>query len=123
MIFVETGAWFAAFVANDADHLAASAWLTENREPLITTDWVVDELLTLLRMRGEGQRALRLGEALLDEEIAELHWVTRNEVFAAWDVSRRFADKQWSFTDCVSKVVMARCGIRMAFAFESLSRN
>jgi len=91
VIFVDTGAWFAAFVPNDADHQAASAWLTANGQPLLTTDWVVDELLTLMRMRGENQRALRLGEALLKEEIAALHWVSREDVFSAWDVYREFS--------------------------------
>lgn len=72
MAFADTGGWFAAFVPNDPDHPAASPWLKANRAPLLTTDWVVvDERLTLLRVRGEGQRASRLGEALFGEQIAE----------------------------------------------------
>jgi predicted nucleic acid-binding protein len=43
MIFVDTGAWFAAFVPNDPDHAAADTWLETNREPLITTDDVIME--------------------------------------------------------------------------------
>jgi len=31
---------------------------------------------------------------------------------------RDYADKRWSFTDCTSKVVMERLGIRTAFAFD-----
>jgi hypothetical protein len=42
---------------------------------------------------------------------------------AGWEVYRRFADKQWSFTDCVSKVVMDRRGIRTAFAFDGHFRQ
>ena len=117
MIFADTGAWLAAFVPNDPDHPVAAAWLEANRALLLTTDWVVDELLTLLRVRNEGQRALRLGEALFAGRIAELHWVTPDEVLAAWEVYRRFTDKQWSFTDCLSKVVMERLGIATAIAF------
>ncbi len=48
MIFVDTGAWFAAFVPNDADHSAADAWLETNTDLLVTTDYVIDELLTLM---------------------------------------------------------------------------
>jgi hypothetical protein len=54
VIFVDTGAWFAAFVPKDADHSAARAWLAGNEAPLLTTDYVLDELLTLLRMRGKS---------------------------------------------------------------------
>ena len=42
MIFVATGAWFAAFVPNDPDHRAANQWLTSNQEPLLTSDYVID---------------------------------------------------------------------------------
>ena len=55
MIFVDTGAWFATFVPNDPDHAAADAWLQANVQPLVTTDYVIDELLTLLKIRGEFQ--------------------------------------------------------------------
>jgi uncharacterized protein len=58
MIFVDTGAWFAAIVPTDPNHQRAASFLATNREPLITTDYVVDETLTLLRARGERQRAL-----------------------------------------------------------------
>lgn len=47
-----------------------------------------------------------------------MHYIERVEILAAWDVFRRYADKQWSFTDCTSKVVMEKLGIRKAFAFD-----
>lgn len=49
MIFVDTGAWFAAVVPSDPDHEAASQWLSQNSEPLLTTDYVIDETLTLYK--------------------------------------------------------------------------
>lgn len=118
MIFVDTGAWFAAFVPTDPDHAQAVRWLKQNCAPLVTTDYVVDELLTLLLVRGERQRALRLGDALFDGALAELHWLARDEVYAAWQTYRQFTDKGWSFTDCTSRVVMQRRGIQAAFAFD-----
>jgi predicted nucleic acid-binding protein len=53
VIFVDTGAWFASFVSSDADHAAALDWLQGNTTPLITSDYIIDELLSLLRYRGE----------------------------------------------------------------------
>jgi predicted nucleic acid-binding protein len=119
VIFVDTGAWFAAFVPNDPDHGAADAWLEANREPLVTTDYVVDELLTLLKMRGEYQRALRLGASLFAEDIATLTWVTPDDIRQAWTIFQRYQDKGWSFTDCVSHAVMQRLDIQTAFAFDA----
>lgn len=123
MIFVDTGAWFAAFVPNDPDHLAADAWLTQNTEPLLTSDYVLDELLTLLKRRGEFQRALRLGESILEGTIAEFEWVTPADVRAAWDVFGQFADKGWSFTDCTSRVIIERLSILTAFSFDEHFRQ
>jgi predicted nucleic acid-binding protein len=118
MIFVDTGAWFAAFVPNDPDHPAADAWLATNVEPLVTTDYVIDELLTLLKIRGEYQRALRLGASLFAGAIARLVWVMPDDVQEAWTIFQRYQDKGWSFTDCVSRVIMQRLAIQTAFAFD-----
>jgi len=123
VIFVETGAWFAAFVPNDPDHPAADEWLATNHEPLVTTDYVLDELLTLLKRRGESQRAERLGQAILDGAIARFEWVTPADFHAAWEVFRWFRDKQWSFTDCTCRVVMERLSIPTAFAFDEHFRQ
>ncbi len=53
MIFVDTGAWFASIVPTDPNHNKAADWLQNNSEILFTTDYIVDETLTLLRARGE----------------------------------------------------------------------
>lgn len=44
--------------------------------------------------------------------------MTPEEVEAAWHVFEAYTDKEWSFTDCTSKVVMANVGIGEAFAFD-----
>ena len=61
MVFVDTSAWFAAVVPSDPNHPRAANWLAANSEVLITTDYILDETLTLLRTRGERQRAKLLG--------------------------------------------------------------
>ena len=123
MIFVDTSAWFAAFVPNDAHHAAARGWLDNNTEALLATDYVLDELLTLLRVRGEQARAFILGEQILSESIVSLHLVSVREIQLAFDIFRKFHDKDWSFTDCVSQVVMEESGIQTAFAFDEHFRQ
>lgn len=118
MIFVDTGAWYAAFVPEDPNHEAADAWRKGNREVLLTTDYVLSELVTLLRAKGERTRSMRMGESLFSEDLARLHWATRQDVLRAWTVFRDFADKDWSFADCVSYAVIESLGIEKAFAFD-----
>ena len=117
-IFVDTGAWFARFVPTDPDHPVAKVWLDHNTSQLITTDYIVDELLTLLKVRGEYQRALEVGPNLFGGTVCDLEWVTPADVDQAWRVFSSYHDKEWSFTDCVSRVVMQRLGITTAFAFD-----
>jgi len=118
MIFVDTGAWFAAVIPTDPDHGAAASWLVANIFPLLTTDYVIDETLTLLRRRRERTRALLLGAKFLQTDLAEVHKVTEAQIILAWKVFRTFADKDWSFTDCTSKIVIEQLRIDQAFSFE-----
>jgi predicted nucleic acid-binding protein len=118
VIFVDTGAWFASFVASDPDHAAAVAWLRANTTPLLTTDYILDELLTLLLVRRQIPIAMKLGPLLLDQSLANLEWVVPDDIRQAWAVFQTYRDKAWSFTDCVSRVVMERKGILQAFAFD-----
>ena len=118
MIFVDTGAWYASLVPTDPDHTRAVQWLATNYSPLLTTDYVIDETLTLLRVRGERKRALLLGTRFFHHDLAEIHKITANDLMLAWNAFEQFHDKSWSFTDCTSKVVMEQLNIQVAFAFD-----
>lgn len=118
MIFVDTGAFFSLYVARDSERARAIAWWKQNRLPLVTTDYVIDESLTLLRTRNYPHAALSLGRRLLNDRLAELHYVDNRDFSDAWKVFQDFADKRWSFTDCTSKVVMQWLKIATAFTFD-----
>ena len=118
MIFVDTGAWYASLVPTDPHYAKAVQWLAANHSPLLTTDYVVDETLTLLRMRGERKRALLLGARFFHNSLAEIHKATAADLNLAWETFEKFSDKNWSFTDCTSKVVMEQLEIEIAFAFD-----
>lgn len=122
-IFVDTGAWFSSVIPSDTNYPIAAGWLSTNKQPLVTTDYVVDELLTLLRARGEEVSADRLGTQLFSREIAQVHYLTQDDILAAWQVFRTYDDKEWSFTDCTSKVVMETLGLTQAFAFDQHFRQ
>ena len=118
MIFVDTSAWFAMTVPSDQDHAAVTHCFSQSAEPLFTTDYVMDETLTLLRARGYDQRALALGAEFFSGSLAELYYLSETDVQAAWEVFRRYDDKKWSFTDCASKVVMEQLQITRAISLD-----
>ena len=123
MIFVDTSAWFAAVVPSDPDHSAAASWLAINHEALLTTDYIVDETLTLLRAQGERRRARVLGERFFDADVGEIYFLTEADIREAWNVFQQYDDKGRSFTDCASKVVIERFSIVKAFAFDQHFRQ
>jgi predicted nucleic acid-binding protein len=121
-IFVDTRAWYAASVTSDTDHAAASAFMRSKRERLVTSDYIYDELLTLFRARGHMDRAEDWVNQVRQGRCEIVH-ITESDVLDATDVFLRFADMQWSFTDCTSRVVTQRLAIQRAFSFDEHFRQ
>ena len=118
MIFVDTGAWAAFFVEKDTFHQAAVRWMQENWVPLISSDYVLDELLTLLKSKFGALAALEAGEALWGERFSALTFLTTDDLREAWRIFRSHSDKGWSFTDSASNALMKRLRISQAFSFD-----
>jgi predicted nucleic acid-binding protein len=73
VIFVDTSAWFAVVVPSDANSRRANDLLAANDPAeLVTTDYVIDETLTLLQMRGEATRAREFGRRAFEESLCRI---------------------------------------------------
>src|SRR5437667_12761932 len=118
LTFVDTGVWYASVVPADPRHADVMSWLRSNNPPLITTDYVVDETLTLLRARGERARAIALGRQCFDFRVVRLHYLARGVLFRGWEVFSQNPDRDWSFTDCTSRAVIERFHIKRALTFD-----
>ncbi|MFN7948481.1 MAG: PIN domain-containing protein [Blastocatellia bacterium] len=123
-IFVDTSAWDAIADSVDQHHEEALLLKEEiaGNYSLATTTFVLDELWTLLLLNAGYQRTVEFKKSLdilADAGILEVVHVSEEMIRDAWAVFERFnVDKQWSFTDCVSYVVMKQQGISEAFAFD-----
>jgi len=118
MIFVDSGGWFSLVVTSDPNHARVLAVIDEAIDSLITTDYVVDETLTLLRARGEVRRAIELGHQFFEGDLSSVHRITDIELLRAWHIFRDYSDKGWSFTDCTSKAVIESYNIATAISFD-----
>jgi predicted nucleic acid-binding protein len=114
MLFVDTSAWFAYFYPLDSEHNRIKDCFRQAAGPLVTSDYCVDETLTLLLARGEHRRALDAGRAFFEGNLARLEFVTKSRIERAWIVFQQRAGAGWSFTDCTSKIVIDDLGIRAA---------
>jgi predicted nucleic acid-binding protein len=123
MIFVDTSVWYPAYVSEDVDHSMAAALLAAPSDRLVTTDYIVDELLTLMVARGQRRVATEIGGKFLVGNFCQIVWIERDDAFAAWQILDKFDDKSWSFTDCVSYAVKKRLGIKKAFSLDDHFRQ
>lgn len=121
-VFVDTGTWCAASVPSDSDHAAATAFMRSNSDRLVTSDYIYDELLTLFQSRGHLDRAKDWVEQSRQHQW-DIIRINRADVRKATNIFFDFGDKDWSFTDCTSRVVMQRLGIQRAFAFDEHFRQ
>jgi uncharacterized protein len=117
-IFVDTGAWFSRFVSDDPDHSRVAAWFASNKELLLTSDFCVDETLTLLAARKRPHLAVEVGREFFDETIARLHFLSSDQIRRSWILFQQRADAGWSFTDCTSKIIVDDMGIKSAVSLD-----
>ena len=123
MTFVDTGAFLALHRKADQYHRDALRLWTTLEHPVVTSNHVVDELATLMgRLAGFRYAADRV-ETLYASESIEVLYSAREDEADALRWMRKFADKEISFTDCVSFAMMRRHRIRMAFTFDRHFRD
>ena len=122
MIFVDTGAWYALECPPDRNHRNATAFLKELAKgrlgALVTTDYVLDEALTLLLLRFGAATAARFLTKIRDSESVQIVWIGEEAFWEATKLMEERQDKRWSFTDCTSFVAMRNLGVDTAFAFD-----
>jgi predicted nucleic acid-binding protein len=123
VIFADTGALFALCVSSDLDHEAARGFLASSDEIFATSDYVIDEFLTLCKVRREYRRGVEFFRSILDGNTVLIERVTDADFMNAWHIYTSHQDKQWSFTDCTSLALMRRLEIRTAFSFDGHFRQ
>ena len=108
-LFVDTGGWMALADASDPAHTdclrVRDTWL-EKGGILLTSDYVMDETLTLIRMRIDLNAAEQWWGQVAESPRLKWEWIYagRAEKARAWFF--RWTDKSFSFTDCTSFVLM-----------------
>ena len=106
-VFMDSAGFFALWDAGDEHHARAvrlQEELARKRRRFLTTEYIVDETVTLLRVRhSHGAAADFLGTIERSESL-RLEWIGPERFHAAATLFCKRADKEWSFTDCTSFV-------------------
>jgi len=118
LAFVDTSAWFALANRGDPEHRAVRTAMESLDGLLVTSNFVFDEIVTLCLYRLGHEAATSVGEILLDACVVDLIRATADDERSAWELFRRRTDKEFSFTDCTSFVMMRRLRIDKAVALD-----
>ncbi len=117
-VFVDTAAWLALLNKSDALHEKAKRIRNKLvREPrqFLLTDYIVVEIANALSRVPFRQTAVQT-ISLIQSSANTMVVRVDKEIFGeAWRLYSERLDKEWSFTDCASFIVMNRMGLTDAF--------
>lgn len=125
-VLVDTSAWIALLARNDQYHAAAlPCWarLRNERSLLLTSDYIVDETVTWLRYRVSHAAAVAFWETTLQSALVEIAPIDRELLGAAWGLFKKYADQDFSLTDCTSFALMHTQRVQRAFTFDRHFRH
>jgi len=117
-VFVDTSGFLALWDATDEHHKRAvlvQAELARKKYRFVTTDYVLDETVTLLLVRHSHAAARDFLQTITGTQSLALEWIDPDRFHAAAALFALHDDKEWSFTDCVSFSVMRELTIEDSF--------
>ncbi len=118
-LFVDTSAWLANVNRTARRHREVRAALRDFDGRLVTSNFVFDETVTLAQRSLGHPMALLMGNVLLDRDVVDLVRLTSEDEAASWSLFKARSDKDYSFTDCTSFVLMRRLGLVKAAALDA----
>jgi predicted nucleic acid-binding protein len=116
-VFVDTSGFYALLVAADEQHARAAQILKTaagRHARFVTTDYILDETVTLLVARGHRQLVAAFLRTTLDSSACRVEWTDAGRFSETAAFLLKHQDHPWSFTDCLSFVVMKAHHLREA---------
>ena len=118
MIFVDTSFWAATIAADDANHEEATRLVAEASDRLVTSNHVRGETWTFLNRRHGHGPAIAFVDALARTQRLRVEFVSRDLEDDALRWLRQHDEREYSFVDATSFVLMRSLRIREALAFD-----
>jgi predicted nucleic acid-binding protein len=128
-IFLDTSFLIAYYNADDVNHKNARDLITDMEGKMVhffISDYILDEILTVLLIRSGKKKAIELCKTILDDiEMGniELLWIDHLTFEKAIEIFTNFVDKEWSFTDCTSYILIKSNLIEKSASFDEHFRQ
>jgi uncharacterized protein len=121
LIFVDTSAFLARYLRRDQHYNdALPIWdrIEREKELFCTSNFVMDELATLLARRSSYSFAAQKVSSLYDSKVVKILRPSEEEERRALKLFLKYADQEVSFTDCVSFILMQVHELNRVFCFD-----
>src|SRR5437868_1249553 len=108
VVFLDTSYLLALDIENDQSHqVALRHWrrMTGLLPQLVTTSFILDEVVTFFNSRGYHSKAVQVGNNLLNSPSIQFVHVDADLLLEGWSYFQQHQDKDYSLTDCISFVV------------------
>ena len=120
-IFIDTGFIIALESVTDQNHEKASQlWneLLKDLPVMVTTTYVIDEIVTFFNSRSRHAKAVEIGNRLMNSRSVQVIHIDKGLFDKGWQYFQQHADKTYSMTDCISFIVMKEQGSESALSFD-----
>ncbi|MGQ0602037.1 MAG: type II toxin-antitoxin system VapC family toxin [Anaerolineales bacterium] len=120
-ILSDSSAWLAIYDRRDKYHSDASRAfrsLTDQKVVFFVTDLIWIETVTLLLYRAGHAKAILCGDWLRRSSRVRFVRVDATQWDEAWGIFKEYDDKDYSFADCASSIVMRQHQLYDVFTFD-----
>lgn len=118
-MLVDTSGWANLYIPTEDYHSQSVGYFQQvrkQRETLVTTNYVVAELVALLDspLRIFRPRLFEIVDSIKTASFVQIIHIDAETDIVAWQLCKARPDKNWSLVDCTSFVVMQQLGIQQA---------
>ncbi|MBD2450696.1 PIN domain-containing protein [Nostoc sp. FACHB-152] len=121
ILFLDTSFIIALELVDEQYHqIATQYWqgLIKSSPKLVISSYVFDEIVTFFNSRNRHDKAVEVGNRLINSAIVDIVQVDEALFFEGWQYFQQHDDKSYSLTDCISFLVMNRLNIQLVLTFD-----
>jgi uncharacterized protein len=111
------------FHDNAAELMRTVAARKSNITYFVTTDYVLDEAVTLTRFASSHSKAVELIDAARNSRFLQIVYSDEQLFSEGVELFKSHKDKEWSLTDCISFATMNKLDVKTAFTFNAHFRQ
>lgn len=120
-VFFDTSFIIALETADDQNHESALKYwqnIVTSLPTLVTTSYILDEVVTFFNSRNRHTKAVEIGSRLIDSPSIQFIHVDEVLFNEAWKYFKKHKDKSYSLTDCISFIILEHLKIQTSLTFD-----